>query len=118
MSRPKCPPATVAGEPFKRLPRPPRDLRPGPSGQVSRARRACCGPVEGASEAPSDRRMCPPARSTLHVSAQARRSDGGGHDTIMDTKATRGPGDERDEALRRGDESRASLARRPRPRGR
>jgi hypothetical protein len=75
---PKPSPATIAGKEGRvQVPsRPPHDLRPSRSDQVSRARRTCCGPAQGALSAPSSSRMCPPAHRTAPYLAQADHASG------------------------------------------
>ena len=60
MSGPKGPPATIAGGPSKRLPRPPRDPWRRGNKEVSRARCALCAPAYAPPRAPSVRRNDPP----------------------------------------------------------
>ena len=110
MSGPKGPPATIAGGPSKRLPRPPRDPWRRGNKEVSRARCALCAPAYAPPRAPSVRRIDPPRAHCCPHCAQASALNVIGHDTIFDMKSARGLGDERDEAIGRQDESRAALA--------
>ena len=60
MSGPTGPPATIAGGPSKRLPRPPCDPWRRGNKEVSRARCALCAPAYAPPRAPSVRRIDPP----------------------------------------------------------